>query len=137
MRDYFAQRCREHLVQLVSCPSVHTGCITKDKLLFPTFPPLSNRYQFSAHLGFFQRERKNKTCFNCLVICPVDGFFILFTHILQSQCVNTANQHSYQLPLCSHQQADTLGLGNLVYAFIFLLKLTSFYQTIMKLMFQI
>lgn len=70
-------------------------------------------------------------------ICPVDGFFILSTHILESWFVNTDNQPSHQLPLWFQQQADILGLGNLVHVLISLLKLTLFCQTIMNLMFQI
>lgn len=106
------------------------SCFSLDSLLL-------NRNQFSVNLGFFQNERKNKTFFSCLVICPVDGFFILFTHVLQSWFVNTANQHNYHLPFHFHQEVGILRLYTLVYVLIFFFKLTSFYQTIMNLTFQI
>lgn len=70
----------------------------------------------------FRTKEKPKLFKNRLVICPVDDFFILSTHILQSRFVNTANEHNYHLPFHFHQEAGILGLHNLVYVLIFFLE---------------
>lgn len=65
---------------------------------------------------------KEKPLFSSSVICPVGGFFILFTHILQSWFMNAAKQHNYHLPFRFHQEVGILGSCNLACLSIYFLE---------------